>query len=136
VVIQLWEAFQKKDIAIWLGGKGMNPFSNNGLVVAIVSRIPKEGKDLLLAGDLDYMSLKAVSNDTGIEKVIRTAKKSFYALSPKWTKDIKGTEGRTKHRVVYWLNPTEQHIHAAGWFTVEDLELWAKDEGPVMKKGG
>jgi hypothetical protein len=33
-----------------------------------------------------------------------------------------------------FLNPMEQSIHNSGWFTVEQLEEWAKDSGPVMMK--
>jgi len=33
----------------------------------------------------------------------------------------------------YWLNPMEQKIHNYGWFTVEDLLLWAENKGPIPK---
>lgn len=40
----------------------------------------------------------------------------------------------TKYAIVFWLNPWEQRIHHSGWFTVEELELWAENKGPVMKE--
>ena len=39
----------------------------------------------------------------------------------------------TKYEVVFWLNPQEQQIYDANWYTVEQLDQWAKGEGPVIK---
>ena len=75
--------------------------------------------------DEDYFRLITVASETGIYKILKDAGKRFFALSPKWKDD-------NKEEVVFWLNPIEQHIYNYGWFTVEDLKLWAKNEGPVM----
>jgi hypothetical protein len=32
----------------------------------------------------------------------------------------------------FWLNPNEQDIYNAGWFTIDDLIAWAHNSGPVM----
>lgn len=37
-------------------------------------------------------------------------------------------------KLMIWLNPQEQEKYEAGLFTVDDLKLWAKDQGPVMKR--
>ncbi|MEN9328271.1 MAG: hypothetical protein RI947_1079 [Candidatus Parcubacteria bacterium] len=32
----------------------------------------------------------------------------------------------------FWLNPVEQDIYQSGWFSIDELRLWLKDQGPVM----
>ena len=32
----------------------------------------------------------------------------------------------------FWLNPNEQDIYRAGWFSIDDLIAWAQDRGPIM----
>lgn len=34
----------------------------------------------------------------------------------------------------FWLNPWDQHIYEAGWYTLEELKQWGKDKGPVIKQ--
>jgi hypothetical protein len=119
------EAFKKKDITIWLGGGGA--FTNAGLVIAIASRLPedftKEQADL----DIDQFELTKAAAKTGIHEILRKADCKYYALSPSWKDD-------TKKEVVFWLNPQEQLIHKYGWYGVDELKLWAKGEGPIIKK--
>lgn len=35
---------------------------------------------------------------------------------------------------MYWLNPTEQQANESGWYSVEDLMLWAENKGPIIKR--
>ena len=32
----------------------------------------------------------------------------------------------------FWLNPVEQDIYQAGWFSIDDLIAWTHDHGPVL----
>jgi hypothetical protein len=32
----------------------------------------------------------------------------------------------------FWLNPVEQDIYQAGWYTIDDLIAWSHDFGPVL----
>lgn len=32
----------------------------------------------------------------------------------------------------FWLNPSEQDIYRAGWFSIDDLIAWTQDRGPIM----
>lgn len=34
--------------------------------------------------------------------------------------------------IKFWLNPSEQDIYHAGWFTIDDLIAWVHDTGPVI----
>lgn len=131
----LWEAFQRKDVAFW---PNVGVFhSGTGLTFAIPSLVPQKHKAEMLEGDLDHKRLKAKSEATGIDSLLTKAGKRWFALSPKWSKELKDVgrgEIKTEHEVLYWLNPMEQDRYNSGWFTVEDLLLWAKNEGPVIKR--
>ncbi len=128
---ELSEAFSRKDIAIWLGGGG-KPFSNAGLVIAIVSRVPEEHREIMRQADEDHFKLFDAAEATGIEKRLKAADKEWFCLSPRW--GVGGViKKETEHPVVFWLNPREQNKHKAGWVTVEELDQWIDGEGPVLK---
>lgn len=129
-------AFEKKDVAFWIGGTGGNPFARGGLCFSIVSKVPKRHLDLMLEADVDRIKLEKAAEETGIKELLRKAGKGTIALSPKWATEIRTTkdgEVKTKHPVIFWLNPMEQHLNNFGWFTVEQLELWIQNKGPVPK---
>lgn len=127
-LVALWDAFQKKDIAFYTNIGVFH--SGGGLIFAIVSKIPDEDKKKMYDGDLKYKELLKQSAATGIEEELKVAKKEWIALSPRWA----GKGDKTKYPVVYWLNPTWQDRNNYGLFTVEDLKLWIKNEGPIPKK--
>ncbi len=117
----IFEALNTNNACIWLGGGGI--FQNSGLCIGIVDKMPKSIFDNWAVGDNDQAALKAEFDATGIEKILRDAKKDWFYLGPKRDRDGK---------MIIWLNPREQNIHNSGYFTVEQLKLWAKDKGPVM----
>ena len=121
----LWQAFQRGDVAVWRGGGGM--FQNAGLVIVIASLIPADGAEAMAEADRDRARLIVAAKATGIEERLRAAKRRWFALSPRWADE-------EKKAVKFWLNPTEQDQHHAGWFTVEQLDEWAAGKGPVMKR--
>lgn len=122
----LYSAFEKNDIAIWLGGGGV--FQNARLVISIVSRLPKETIDAMEEIDRDHYELKKEAVNTGIYDTLKKAGKTYYALSPRW-------KDKSKTEVVFWLNPEDQKNNNHGWYSVKDLEDWANDRGPIpMKK--
>jgi len=124
---ELYEYFKKHDIVISLLGGGV--FQNAGLHILIASRIPQKIQDEWKKADLDRIELEKADEKTKIRKILEKSKKSWFSLSPQW----KTENFKTEYKVVYWLNPMEQNIHNSGWFTVEDLQLWAEDKGPVIK---
>lgn len=139
-------AAAKGDLTIFLGSpkeEARNPFSRNGLVIAIRSRMPQEAIDEINSEDADKIALTEAAKKTGIRQKIEdnAAKLSswnmrpYHALSPAWVegfKNLVGREGKpsdqTKHPVIFYLNPSEQ-----GWFTVEELEQWIEGKGPIIK---
>lgn len=128
----LWDAFQKKDIAFYpqvgvfhLGG---------GLIFCIISKVPEKDVKQMLADDLDYKELKRQAAATGIEEELKAAGKGWFALSPKWAKEIRSTKDgdiKTTFPVIFWLNPRDQDRNNFGWYTVEQLKLWAQNKGPI-----
>lgn len=121
---ELMAAFKRLDVAIFLGGQIV--FSNGGLILSIVSKMPLDITASMKENDESNHKLTKAVEKTGIHKKLSVAGKKFYALSPKW-KD--GTD-----KIIFWLNPLDQDAYNAGWFTIEDLLQWTKEQGPVIKK--
>jgi len=128
---EIYDAFCRKDAAIWLGGGGV--FQNAGLVLAIVSRVPADKAEDMRAADEDRIKLLAAAKATGIEERLQKAGRRWFALSPRWFMGGRNNERKSKHPVMFWLNPMEQHLFDSNLFTVEDLDEWAQDKGPVVK---
>lgn len=140
----LHSAINKKDIAFWLGGAGPNPFARAGLVVYIHSRIAGKDREHMTAEHYETYNLNAAVHATGIVQRLEATHTfescryggcCWYALSPKWTSFFKEPNyaARTKHQVVFFLNPRDQKQFNSGWFTVEDLDAWIDGKGPVVK---
>lgn len=120
---ELFEAFQKHDVAIWLGGGHV--FKNAGLAIAIASRLPHHVTTAWTKQDEEQIQLLADFKATGIEDLLKKAGRRYFALSPRrW-------EDGSLH---FWLNPMEQDKYNARWCTLEDLKLWAVGKGPVLKR--
>jgi hypothetical protein len=128
---ELFEAFKKKDIVIGLFGGHV--FSNAGLKILIASRISDEIKKEWHDADSDEIALEKASKKTGIHKKLEKAGKRFFALSPRWVRDMEDADEHTKHDVLYWLNPHEQDRYNACWCTVEELELWILEKGKIIR---
>ena len=69
----------------------------------------------------DYELQKAVDK-TKIVETLKKANKEYYALEPRFFDGV----------LKFWLNPKEQSKYNYGWFTVDELLLWTKNEGPIM----
>jgi hypothetical protein len=133
---EMHTALESLDLCIGLfNGEAWNPFSRSGLGLLIASRIPAEVQEQWLASDRDGRALTTASAGTGIADRLKKAGIRYYALSPKWTKDIRGKTTKTQHPVIYWLNPCEQDRNNYGWFTVEQLDQWIVGKGPIPKNG-
>jgi hypothetical protein len=99
--------------------------------MAIASKMPKFVDDYWKEKDVQHNQLIKDSNETGIEAKLLHAKKAYFALSPSPIGE--GSEFKSKHKVMYWLNPVQQDVYNSGHFTVEDLEKWILEKGPIMK---
>lgn len=128
---EMYNAMQRKDLAIWLGGGHV--FQRAGLVVAIASIIPADRKQMMYDADVDRDKLTKAADKTGIASRLEKAGLKHFALCPKW-KNEAHREVSSKYNVVFWLNPMEQRLNNSGWFTVENLDEWIEGNGPVPKK--
>lgn len=124
-------------LLVFLGNGGGNPFKPSGLVLAIASKVPASLQQTLNDADKNTIALEKAAAKTGIAKRIERSKhnehflKAYYALSPSWIEDER--KARSKHPVMFWLNPTSQDRYQAGYYTVEELDEWIKGRGPVVK---
>jgi len=121
----VYEALQRGDGALWLGGGGI--FQNAGLCIGIASRLPASVVKLWEEKDNEAIKLKNAMLATGIEAKLSAANRRYFALSPAFKSD---------GSLHFWLNPCEQHIHQHGWVTLRDLEDWILGKGKCMKSGG
>lgn len=129
----VYEAFKKNDIAIWLGGGHV--FKNAGFCVAIYSKLPESVIKGWESYYLDKKMLEKASLETGIEEKLNKSDKEYYALCADWIspEQKKKEPNRTKYPVIYYLNPCEQQKYNYGWFSVEELEQWIENSGPIIK---
>jgi hypothetical protein len=132
----LYQALLAGDAVLHLASSD-NPFQPVlGLAIAIESRVPQAAKDQFKAAHEDLYRLQDAAKATGIESRLTQAGKRTMALSPAWATSIKSThrgEIVTSHPVVFFLNPVDQDKANYGWFTVEDLDLWTRGQGPIPK---
>lgn len=129
---ELHEAILNLDVAMWVGSAPTPNLKTAGLVLAIVSLVPENFKTEMRADDLDREDLQKAAEETGIRDKLSDANLEYFALSPRWAKDVRGADD-TSHPVVFWLNPCEQDKNNFGYFTVEDLTQWVHGEGPIPK---
>ncbi len=65
---------------------------------------------------------------TEVIPLLKESGKSWFSLQPsRFAYDT-----QTKH-VTFLLNPFNQRAYNFGWYTLEELRLWAVNQGPVMK---
>lgn len=119
----IFEEFQKKNGVITLAGGQV--FQNAGLCLIIADRLPKSTTDLWYDADKVRYEAAEEMKASGIEELLKEKGKRYFALSPKRQDD--GT-------LRYWLNPYDQKDNNWGWFTLDDLQKWAEDYGPIPMK--
>ena len=133
---QIWEAIQAGNGAVWISGGG--PFGGHGLFFMDITKIPQEYLDTLYEGDKEAHETKEYHDSTGIEKLLKDAGKGWFSLRPQ-----RFPNGfTTRHGVVvdktggyaWWLNPSDQKNNEFGWYTLEELQAWARNEGPIPKR--
>ena len=134
----LYYAFLSNNVAIWVGKFSNNPFSPAGLCITIIDRIDEEDLTSMRNSDIDKRKLNDAAENTGIAAKLREADKDkdfydskfgYHSLSPSWNNQKR----KSKYSVIFWLNPRNQDKNNYGWFTVEELEMWIKGKGPVLK---
>lgn len=119
---ELHDAFHAQDIS--LADPQIDGFKRNPLCFVINSRFPEAIKAEVRQRDLDYLELQNAAAKTGVKEMLANAGKRYYALEADWL-------DKSKQEVVFFLNPFEQQKYDSGWYSVEELEAWAREEGPI-----
>ncbi len=122
---EVFQALENKNAVIALMGSP-NPFSNSGFTIFIADRLPQEVLDNWYAADEEVYELEQEwkkATEGLIEKMDEKGLGTFFLGNPKRTKR-RGDEGEV---LVGWLNPMEQKLYRAGWYTPEELFSWAED---------
>jgi hypothetical protein len=92
--------------------------------------IPESARDDFRKKEKAYRDEQAMfrkmEEESGVYELLKKSGKRFFALQIKHLDD--------KGQPRWWLNPYQQDIHNFGWYSTEDLKLWAADQGPVVMK--
>jgi hypothetical protein len=119
--------FHENKIAIGVTTNN-NPFGRGGITLTTDDHYNTVDWSEIIEAQKATLAMWDRHRATGIEEKLSEAGKRWYALSPRL--DDKG-------EIQYWLNPMDQENVNYGWFRLNDLEQWAKNEGkiPKMEKG-
>jgi hypothetical protein len=121
---ELHAAFLACDIAVAV--PWARSFFVGGVSFVLPSRIPEEARALVLEQDLAHKELHDAARATGIEALLAAAGKACHALSPAWFDEA-------QDELIFFLNPVDQRCYRHGWFTLAELQEWARDTGPVLR---
>lgn len=121
---QLHAAFLANDIALIEGS--FVGFLRKPMSIVIPSATPDVHKETLLATDLCNQRLENAAKKTGIHADLKKAGKGWHALSPGYRGGIESPEN-----LEFFLNPRDQKIYAAGWYSEKELREWIEEKGPV-----
>jgi hypothetical protein len=127
-----------KNAVIWLGGAGNNPFARSGLCLGLLDRIDPENIEQSEQGEKENHDTLWAGWKTGIYDLIPST--SYFTLRAGKALKSRRRDGGTEEissafPVMFWLNPSDQKRNNFGWFTVEELTAWAKNQdNPISKK--
>ena len=125
IIDLVFEAIRKKTLVVGFSKEAK--YRNPGLLLCDADLMPEEVKKTMKLEDEAYNRLqKAAFADTNIKAILKEAGKSYYGLAADWTNG-EGSE------IKYFLNPREQDIYQWGWYSLQDLLDWCKDEGKILK---
>lgn len=126
---ELVQAFNNHDICL-APSSGGGFIDRKGVSFVIRSRVDTETLRVIEERDRAALRLEEAVLATGIRKTLEAAGCKYFALGPKWI-DATAEQG-----LEFFLNPYDQKRMNFGWFTVAELEQWAKGTGPVPKDAG
>jgi hypothetical protein len=136
-----------RDIAVFMGGGGANPFGRGGIVIVVPSLVSAEEKETLRKSHENTRLLEEAAVRTRIRERIRQKAEEtsqggwtlnspyhLYGTRADWSNSIKSRGEAdalsTKHDVIFWIN-SGRKIY--GWYTVEELDQWLVGTGKVLE---
>lgn len=109
-----------------------------GLLVIKGSKIPKETLDNYAASVQEMEKMYVEAFESKIFEILQKAGKKWFYLEPKFYAGEKGFHSAyndyPEGTLLFWLNPMDQQTNASGYFSIEELLHWAKNEGPVVER--
>lgn len=144
-----------KDGKLFIMRAGQGPFGGGGLTIIPAELVPPEEAKKLYLRDVaakelaaawkpvsDMLNAKAKqaksceflewakTQEYAYMTYCDTSKRTWCYLGPKELSEVAGS----KYPFRLWLNPNEQQIFAAGWYTVEQILEWFDGHGPVITR--
>lgn len=99
-------------------------FGAGGLKMLDARLIPGDVDAEMSTADVSGLDLTDAVAATGIKDRLEAAGLRYYALSPRWQDEAKGT-------FHFWLNPQDQQANNYGWMTIADLDDWIAGKGKI-----
>lgn len=130
LLAEVRDAIQKVDLVFNAPAAAGFTRRDGGLALGIASRFDEAYRAQMLEDDLAARRLTAAAQASGIEERLRAAGKAYHALSPDWL------DHATEQGLKFFLNPANlrgQPPANFGWFTLDELEAWSRNEGIVLK---
>jgi len=116
--------FHENKISIGVGTT-TNPFGRGGIALTTDDYYNTVNWYDVIVDQKAHLAMWDKHRSTHIEKKLTKAGKRWFALSPKMTES---------GDIQYWLNPMDQHINNSCWCSLNDLELWIGNKGPIPKR--
>lgn len=137
----LYNQFQKNNVAITRINSDLPAFSNASLCILVADRIPQESLDDMYMVDKSAKDLVDYEEKIGLTKLKEKTRngykkeKYYCACSPRWINYL-DAEARqkekekigTKYDITYWINYSDDDDNY-GHYTVEEIEKWLSTPG-------
>ena len=145
-MLTLFEAFKDGKMLYGLP-VSKNPFARSGPMFLIEDYIDKEEERAVIEEQKKYYEMWKRIYKTKVFKKLDKAGRRFYACTPEQVqfeshvsdtdhRKISDVQKRSKLKdIMFFLNPMQQDIYEHGWFSVEELEMWCQNKGPIIKEG-
>ncbi len=122
VLRQIVSGMADGDVAVTLAAPG----EGRGLKLILIHLYPTDLNEVWIERERNDEKRRKEWDDSGIVQELRKADKSWFSLGGTLISSAEGT-------LKAWLNPQEQGKYHCGYFTLEELRAWARNEGPVIR---
>lgn len=119
----LYNALKQGKATLGVSGP-TNPFGRGALCLCDSTKVSEEQKRAVMQGDLERIALRDKVRASGIEKDLEAGCREYCSLQPRAAEN---------GDLFFLLGPKNQMMYNSGWFSLRELQDWAKGKGPVFK---